>query len=186
MNAYDTAILDDFDAYVEHIQEVVIHPLFIKAQTKNGMLVENFAFNEVSILRQEAQAIHLSIAVDGIKQINEFIADGILVATPMGSSAYNLACGGPILPLNTNLCALTPISPYRPKRWQGALIDRKSTIEFTIFENEKRPAYVSTDTEVIHDIVSLSVYDDKKHSASLLFCNQNHLEKRLFQEQFSI
>ncbi|HZD91041.1 MAG TPA: NAD kinase, partial [Pseudolabrys sp.] len=130
------------DSLLERVaaaQETVIHPLLMRATDARGGVHEHRAINEVSLFRQSAQAARLRILIDGQERLAELVADGVLVATPAGSTAYNLSVQGPIIPINASLMALTPISPFRPRRWRGALLPDKARVTIEVLEAEKRP-----------------------------------------------
>ena len=143
LNIFEDKALQQLKAYVEQSQEIIVNPLLIEAVDEENRTTQHFAFNEVALYRQDAQSLHLDIFIDNRLQIEDYIADGLLVATPMGSSAYNYSCYGPILPLDTNLCALTPISVRQPRRWRGALLNRTQKIAMYNKNTNKRPSCLS-------------------------------------------
>jgi NAD+ kinase len=143
------------------------------------------AINEVSLLRQTYQAAKLGIKIDGKDRLEELICDGVLLATPAGSTAYNLSAHGPILPINSNLLALTPISAFRPRRWKGALIPHNSEVEIEILENEKRPVSAVADNLEIRNVLSVTITEDKKTELFMLFDSETNLEEKILNEQFT-
>ncbi len=163
---------------------VNIHPLKMTAVDVDGKKHEAVAFNEVSILRETRQAARLKIMVDNVVRIAELVCDGILLATPAGSTAYNLSASGPILPLSSNLLALTPISPFRPRRWGGALIPSHLNIRIEALDETKRPISVTADSTEIRDVISVDIHQSKSMSKTLMFDQGHHLEERILKEQF--
>lgn len=165
-------------------QQVTIHPLMMEAVTSNGMRHRAPAFNEVSLLRQSYQAAKLRISIDGKMRLEELICDGIIVATPAGSTAYNLSAHGPILPLGTALLALTPISPFRPRRWRGALVPDRARIDIAVMEADKRPVSAAADHFEVRDIIAVSARLDTTSSVDMLFDPDHGLDERILREQF--
>lgn len=165
-------------------QQVTIHPLMMEAVTSNGMRHRAPAFNEVSLLRQSYQAAKLRISIDGKMRLEELICDGIIVATPAGSTAYNLSAHGPILPLGTALLALTPISPFRPRRWRGALVPDRARIDIAVMEADKRPVSAAADHFEVRDIIAVSARLDPTSSVDMLFDPDHGLDERILREQF--
>jgi NAD+ kinase len=143
------------------------------------------AINEVSLLRNSRHAAKIKVIVDDIVRIKELICDGILLATPAGSTAYNLSARGQIIPMNSNLLALTPISPFRPKSWQGALINSKSKVTFMVLDEKKRSVNVSADFKEIKDIKQVEIKEDRSIKLSLLFDSDHNFDKKVLTEQFS-
>ncbi len=162
----------------------VIHPLKMIATNFAGETLEALAINEVHLFRQTAQSARLSIAVDGQERLSELVCDGVLVATPAGSTAYNLSAGGPILPLKARLLALTPISPFRPRRWRGALLSNKAHVKITVLEAEKRPMSAVADHTEFRDVLWASVREERGIGLKLLFDPGHALEERILAEQF--
>ncbi|WP_439533070.1 NAD kinase [Polymorphobacter sp.] len=162
-----------------------LHPLLMTATTVSGQVVTSPAINEVSLLRETRQAAKIGISIDGKVRMEELICDGVLVATPAGSTAYNLSAHGPILPLQSDLLALTPISPFRPRRWRGALLPQSSVIEFEVREAAKRPISAVADQLEVRDVAHVCVVTDKSTTLTMLFDPDYALDDRIVLEQFS-
>ena len=182
-------LMNDFqvDSLPERIAaatEPVIHPLTMTATDRHGNDHSALAFNEVSMLRQQHQAAKLRISIDGKVRLDELICDGMIIATPAGSTAYNLSAHGPILPINSPLLALTPISPFRPRRWRGAILSHEAVVEIEMLEPGKRPVSAVADQTEFRDIAKVVVSEDEKISARLLFDDGHSLAERVLNEQF--
>jgi len=162
----------------------IIHPLVMRARDVHGAETTARAINEVSLLRQTYQAAKLRIEIDETTQLDELIADGILVATPAGSTAYNLSANGPILPLGLPLMALTPLSPFRPRRWRGALLRDSARVTIQVLEADKRPVAAAADHFEIRRVVEVDVAMDKVTSLILLHDPGHSLDERILREQF--
>ncbi len=162
----------------------VLHPLAMEAVTIGGERISSPAINEVSLLRETRQAAKIEIAIDGRVRMSELACDGVLVATPAGSTAYNLSAQGPILPLSSDLLALTPISPFRPRRWRGALIPANSVVEFRVLEAAKRPVSAVADQVEVREVSTVRVSTDRSISLELLFDPEYALDDRIVMEQF--
>lgn len=175
---------DDLPAKLKKTSAVDVYPLSMKATDLHGKTHEALAFNEVSLIRETRQAASLRISVDDIVRIPELVCDGILVSTPVGSTAYNLSAHGPILPLSSNILALTPISAFRPRRWRGALIPSNLKIRIDALDIDKRPVSVTADSNEIRDVVSVEIAQSGDVSRTLLFDPDHHLEERILKEQF--
>jgi NAD+ kinase len=165
-------------------QTTVIHPLRMRATDTAGKHEEYRAINEVSIFRQTYQAAHLRILVDGKERLAELFADGVLVATPAGSTAYNLSVQGPIIPIGAPLLALTPISPFRPRRWRGALLPDKAQVTVEVLNAQKRPAAAVADHDEVRDVHVVEIEMDHHISIDLLFDPDHSLDERILREQF--
>ena len=171
---------------LKNANEIIVHPLeMIVIDTKNKKYTE-LAINEVAIFRRTHQSAIISIKIDNTERLNELTCDGVMVATPVGSTAYNLSAHGPILPIGSELLALTPISPFRPRRWKGALIKNKSVVEFNIISSKLRPVSASADAKEVKNIEK--VFISQKHNINLriLYDKTNSMEDKYLKEQFSI
>jgi len=162
----------------------IIHPLVMRAKDVHGRMHEHRAINEVSLFRQSAQAAHLRILIDGQERLAELVADGVLVASPAGSTAYNLSVQGAIIPINAPLLALTPISPFRPRRWRGALLPDKAAVTIEIMDSDKRPVAAVADHEEVRSVGSVDVHMDHDISINMLFDPGHNLDERILREQF--
>ena len=165
-------------------RSTIIHPLKMTAKTAHGETAEARAINEVSLLRQSAQAAKLRILVDGHTRLAELTADGVLLATPAGSTAYNLSAGGPILPIEAPLMALTPISAFRPRHWRGALISSRAEVVIEVLELEKRPVAAVADHFEIRDVACVAIATDESTGLELLHDPGHSMEERILREQF--
>jgi NAD+ kinase len=162
----------------------IIHPLKMQAENSAGEQLNALAVNEVHLFRQTAQSARLAVTVDGKERLTELICDGVLVSTPAGSTAYNLSVGGPILPLKARLLALTPISPFRPRRWRGALLSNKAQVRISVLEAEKRPVSAVADHVEFRDVLKVLVREERSIGLKLLFDPGHALEERILAEQF--
>jgi NAD+ kinase len=165
-------------------RETLINPLLMRATDVNGTVHLHHAINEVALFRQSYQAARLRILIDEHERMPELIADGILVATPAGSTAYNLSAQGPILPINAALLALTPISPFRPRRWRGALLPITAFVVIEVLEGDKRPVAAVADHDEVRDVRRVEVLSDKTISMRMLFDPGHSLDERILREQF--
>ena len=161
-----------------------IHPLAMTATDKEGKRHQALAINEVSVFRETYQAAKLRISVDGQERLDEMICDGVLVATPAGSTAYNLSAHGPILPISARLLALTPISPFRPRRWRGALLPDTATIGIDVLETEKRPVSAVADHIEIRSVVDVQIASARHIELLMMFDSDQGLAERILSEQF--
>lgn len=166
-------------------RQVTLTPLRMLATNTRGKTTEVLAINEVSLLRSSRQTARIEVAVDGQKRLPELHCDGVLVATPAGSTAYNLSAHGPILPLGAGLLALTPINAFRPRRWRGALLPRTSRVEFTILDPKKRPVAAAADSVEIANVAHVEVTEASDTQLTLLFDPEHDLEERILKEQFA-
>lgn len=171
---------------LESARHAVINPLRMTARTAADEEVVALAINEVSLLRQTRQAAKIRIVLDGDVRMDELICDGIMVATPAGSTAYNLSAHGPILPIRARLLALTPISAFRPRRWRGALLPLEAVVRFEILEPEKRPVSATADHVEVRDVRSVRVEAATDIELRLLYDPGHGLEERLIREQFTV
>jgi len=182
MNAYRP------DGLIERLaaaQPVVLHPLEMIATCERGERCQAIAFNEVSLLRESRQAAKLRVTVDGVVRIEELMADGILVATPVGSTAYNLSAHGPIIPLGAGILALTPITAFRPRRWRGALLRHHAKVRIDALETDKRPVSAVADFTEARDVVTVEIHENRHTKTTLLYDREFNLEERVIKEQFA-
>jgi NAD+ kinase len=161
-----------------------IRPLSMTATTTDGTVHEARAFNEVALWRQTYQAAKLKIVIDGIERLSELICDGLIVATPAGSTAYNFSAHGPIIPLDAPLLALTPISPFRPRRWRGALVPDRAEMRVEVLDTVKRPVGVAADHTEFRDVREVTVHQDRNSESLLMFDPEHNWEERILDEQF--
>jgi NAD+ kinase len=164
--------------------KTVIHPLLMRARDASGKDHEHRAINEVSLFRQSAQAAHLRILIDGRERLPSLVSDGVLVATPAGSTAYNLSVQGAIIPINAPLLALTPISPFRPRRWRGALLPDKAKVTIEVQDADKRPVAAVADHDEVRSVHSVDICMDRATSLNMLFDPGHNLDERILSEQF--
>ncbi len=181
MNEYEDDRLLERLAAAEPID---LHPLRMTACDMEGVSHQALAINEVSLLRSSRFAAKIRVHVDGVLRMDEVICDGVLVATPAGSTAYNNAVHGPILPLGADLLALTPISAFRPRRWRGALLPQHTTVVFEVIDPEPRRVAASADYTEVRDVVRVEVREDRSVGPTLLFDPEHNLEERIIKEQF--
>lgn len=175
---------DDLKTRLENAEHSKIHPLVMESRDRYGKTLTARAINEVSMLRKTYQATKLRITVNGRVRMEELICDGILVATPAGSTAYNLSARGTILPINSPLLAMTPLNPFRPRRWHGALLSNKADIRIDVLEPTNRPVIAAVDHNEVHHIVHARIHEDQNTSVTLLFDPEHNLDERILQEQF--
>lgn len=181
MNSYEA------DGLVERLaaaEAARIHPLRMKAVTADGRGAEALAINEVSLLRETRQAAKIRISVDGRVRMEELVCDGVLLSTPAGSTAYNLSAHGPILPIDSALLALTPISAFRPRRWTGALLPHRSQVRFEVLEAGKRPVSAVADHTEVRDVAQVDIAEDRTLTLTMLFDAEHSLHERILSEQF--
>ncbi len=165
-------------------QPVTLHPLEMTSWDVHGAVETAIAFNEVSLLRETRQSAKLKISVDGVVRLDELMADGILLSTPVGSTAYNLSAQGPIIPLDAQILALTPISAFRPRRWRGALLSHRARVRIDCLENDKRPISAGADFTEVRDVTTVEIEEKRDVSVTLLFDHDANLQERIFKEQF--
>jgi NAD+ kinase len=183
MNEFST---DNLYERLAKAERSVIHPLIMRARSVDGTLFEARAINEVSLLRKSFQTAKLEITINGRVRMAELTADGVLLATPAGSTAYNLSANGPILPLNARLLALTPLSPFRPRRWRGALIPERSKVLIKVLDWEKRPVSAAADHLEVQSISEVEIEMDRSISLIMLHDPGHSLEERILTEQFGV
>lgn len=169
---------------INYAKQATLHPLHMDVIDQKGKKHHALAINEVSLLRETRQAAKLQVSIDEKVRLNELVCDGILVSTPAGSTAYNLSVNGPIVPLGTDLLALTPISPFRPRRWRGALLPHKAMVQFKVINPEKRPVSAVADFTEIRDVAEVNITEDSTKSLRILFDEGHSLEERILREQF--
>lgn len=183
MNLYDDP--KKLITRIENANTFEIHPLRMIAIDKDGKEHRQHAFNEVSLLRETHNAAKIKIFVNDKERIEELVCDGIMVATPVGSTAYNLSAGGPIIPLNANVLPVTPISAFRPRRWPGAVVSNSCEIRFEILKAVERPVSVAADSHEFRDIKSVTIRESRTMTKTILYDPDSPLEERIFQEQFA-
>ena len=181
MNSYR---VEDLVERIATAQPVELHPLDMIATREDGSTRQAIAFNEVSLLRESRQAAKLRITVDKIVRLDELMADGILLCTPVGSTAYNFSAYGPIIPLAAGVLGLTPISAFRPRRWRGALLPHGAQVTIEALEADKRPVSAVADFTEVRDVVAVEIHENRDIAITLLFDHEANLEERVFKEQF--
>lgn len=181
MNDYSE---DDLPARIEAAEHTTIHPLRVRTEDVNGEHAEALAINEVSMLRETYQAAKLRIIIDGKTRMEELVCDGLLVATPAGSTAYNLSAHGPILPLGAQLLALTPISAFRPRRWRGALLRHNACVQIEVLEAAKRPVSAVADHQEFRSVRKARIEEASDIGLHMLFDRDRNLDERIIAEQF--
>lgn len=163
---------------------VDLYPLRMRARLTSGEVRTGLAINEVSLFRETRQAAWLAIDIDGICRLPQLVCDGVLVATPAGSTAYNLSAHGSIIPLGAQLLALTPISPFRPRRWRGALLPSTTRFTIRVLDPHKRPVGAVADQTEVRDVVEVEIFEDRAIAFRMLFDPEHNLEERILKEQF--
>jgi NAD+ kinase len=173
-------------ARIAAAEPAVLRPLEMVAQTESGASVGSLAYNEVSLLRQTRQAAHLAISLNGKPRLDELVCDGVLVATAAGSTAYNYSAHGPILPLGSGVLALTPLAPFRPRRWRGALLKADTEVRIRVLDPYKRPVSVTADSHEVRDVTEVTIRESSQRTVTLLFDPEHNLEERILSEQFVV
>jgi len=181
MNQYSE---DDLADRLAAARPVTLNPLRMVVQTESGTETSALAINEISLLRQTNQAAHIRILVNDSVKVEDLVCDGVLLATAAGSTAYNFSVRGPILPLGTDALALTPISPFRPRRWNGAILPNSARVRFEVLDYYKRTVSATADAYEVRDVVSVDAFEDKSIELKLLFDPDHSLEERILNEQF--
>jgi len=181
MNEYGD---NDLMERLNKAETTVLHPLRMKARCIDGTETEALALNEVSLLRETFQAAKIRISIDGRVRMEELICDGVLVATPAGSTAYNLSAQGPIIPIDAELLALTPISAFRPRRWRGALLPHKAEVTFEVLEAPKRPVAAVADHTEVRNVERVTVSEESAVDLLMMFDEGHTLDERILAEQF--
>ncbi len=181
MNSYDE---EDLDVRLQNAEEALIHPLAMVTIDTQGRRQKMLAINEVSLLRAGPQAAKLRISVDGRVRMDELVCDGALLSTPAGSTAYNYSAHGPILPIGSDVLALTAMSAFRPRRWRGALLPSAAKVRFDVLEPDKRPVMAEADSRSVPDVLSVEISSEPTVSHRILFDPGHGLEERLIREQF--
>ncbi len=181
MNSFS---LDGLPERLAAAEETVINPLAMRAEMRGGGIVEALAINEVSLLRAGPQAAKLRISIDGRVRLDELVCDGALVATPAGSTAYNYSAHGPILPIASDVLALTAMAAFRPRRWRGALLPKRAVVRFDVLEPFKRPVMADADSRSFSDVLSVEIRSEPGVRHRILFDPGHGLDERLINEQF--
>ncbi|MBB3998331.1 NAD kinase [Aureimonas pseudogalii] len=181
MNDYREA---DLPARLERAVRNEIRPLTMTAIDAEGLSHSALAINEVALFRQSYQAARLKISIDGKTRLDELVCDGVLVATPTGSTAYNLSAQGPIIPIDAPLLALTPVSAFRPRRWRGALLSNRQTVDIEVLEDEKRPVNAVADHREVKSVRHIRICESKDLSSLVLFDPEHSWDERILAEQF--
>jgi NAD+ kinase len=177
---------DDLLARISAAEPANLRPLEMQVLTESGASITSLAYNEVSLLRQTRQAAHLCIDLNGQTRLPELICDGVLTATPAGSTAYNFSAHGPILPLGSQTIALTPIAPFRPRRWRGAILKADTEVRFRVLDPYKRPVSATADSHEVRDVVEVTIREARDRRITLLFDPEHNLEERILSEQFIV
>ena len=181
MNDYQE---DGLHERLERAEVSTIHPLRSRTRQLGGAVQEGLAINEVSLLRQTHQAAKLRLSIDGTVRMEELICDGVLLATPAGSTAYNFSAYGPILPITAQLLALTPLSPFRPRRWRGALLHNAAHVQIEVLDAQKRPVSATADASEVRDIVEIAIMQANDIDMFMMFDAGHALDERILSEQF--
>ena len=182
LNSYDE---DNLLERLDNAKPEKLNPLHMRVTTDSGVQQEAYGFNEISLLRQTRQAANIQVSIDGRVRIETLMCDGCLVATPAGSTAYNLSAHGPILPIGSGVLALTPISAFRPRRWQGAVLRQEAKIHLTVLDHDKRPVSAVADAHEVRNVAEVDISVALEKEMTLLFDEGHNLEERILNEQFT-
>jgi NAD+ kinase len=177
---------DDLDARLASAKRFTVNPLRMEAKTITGRTISLPAINEVSLLRETRQTAKIEVSLNERVVIEELVGDGILLATAAGSTAYNLSAQGPILPLDSAMLAMTPISPFRPRRWRGAVVPERARVQFRVLDPEKRPVSAVADQTEVRDVSTVNIAIDKSSVLTLMFDPEHALDDRITMEQFAV
>lgn len=182
-------LMNEFDAVnlperIGQAEETVINPLAMTAEATTGEIYRGLAINEVSMLRAGSQAAWLKISIDGRVRMDDLVCDGMILSTPAGSTAYNYSANGPILPIGSDVLALTPIAAFRPRRWRGAILPKSAVVRFDVVDPEKRPVMADADSRGVSSVLWVEVRSEDQVRHRLLFDPGHGLEERLIREQF--
>jgi NAD+ kinase len=175
------------DGLVERVAAatpITVHPLRMAATHADGSLSHALAFNEVAVTRYSVHSANIRLSIDGVERMAKFVGDGLIVATAAGSTAYNLSAHGPIIPLGSNLLAVTPVSPFRPRRWRGALVPHTAEIVRENLDADKRPLAATADFRELSNVVAVTIREDTSTTVQLLFDADHSLEERIIAEHF--
>lgn len=183
MNQYRA---EELSERLARAQPSILRPLEMHAVAESGSAVTSLAINEVSLLRQTKQAAKIRVSLNGVVKLEELVCDGVLLSTPAGSTAYNLSAHGPILPLASQVLAMTPISPFRPRRWRGAILRAETEVKFEILDHYKRPVSATADSFEVRDVVEVAICESRDRTVTLLFDPEHNLEERILNEQFAM
>jgi NAD+ kinase len=182
MNLYEEAHLPE---RIAKAVPTLLRPLEMSASSESGGNAIHLAVNEVSLLRQTKQAAKIRVWVNDVVRVEELVCDGIMLATAAGSTAYNLSAHGPILPLNSEVLALTPIAAFRPRRWRGAIIRRDSKVRFEVLDHYKRPVSATADASEVREVTDVIIRENPSATFTILFDPEHNLEERILNEQFA-
>jgi len=175
---------ENLETIINNSQKTILNPLQMKANDKENKIFNSLAYNEVSVMRQTHQAAKINIKINDVERMQGLICDGVLVSTAAGSTAYNLSAHGSIIPLDSNLLALTPISAFRPRRWKGALLSERTKINLEVKSSDSRPASITADHNEFRNIIKAEIHSSNNNSCVILFDNKQSMEERILKEQF--